>query len=117
MKVFLDDIRNPYDVGLDASEWVVVRRYQDMEDILYHCSHLITDVSLDHDLGDPIAREANGIFIPKQVEDKRTGYDLTKWMAETNIWPKENVFIHSANPVGAKNMKAIVDRYFYRKGI
>jgi len=34
-------------------------------------------------------------------------------MAENNMWPSERVDIHSANPVGQQNMKAIVDRYFY----
>lgn len=108
MKLFLDDYRNPSDVGLDNEEWIVVRRFDDIQTILMCCYDMVREksyvkeISLDHDLG-----EING--------DTRTGYDLVKWMVDRNIWPTDNIYIHSANPVGRANMKAMVDRYFYKK--
>ena len=44
----------------------------------------VADLSLDHDLG----------------EDQETGYDLVKWMAETDAWPQNKPTVHSMNPVG-----------------
>lgn len=92
MKIFLDDIRNS-----DLRDWVVVRRVDYVKTLLQH--GLVSHLSLDHDLGD----------------NEPTGYDLCKWMAENDCWPTDEIYIHSANPVGQQNMKAIVDRYFYER--
>jgi len=40
-----------------------------------------------------------------------TGYDLVKWMAENEVWPKNKPTVHSDNPVGRKNMLGVIDRY------
>jgi len=110
--VYLDDIRSgPINsaggqlIGSDAygftypdwHQWVVCRSMKCVQELL-ECG-LVRDLSLDHDLG----------------EDLPTGYDLCKWMVESNYWPKGDIFIHSQNPVGMRNMKELVDRYFYKK--
>lgn len=97
IKLWLDDERRaPFG-------WVHCNRVQDAK-VLLHAG-LVAYASLDHDLGftddeDPL----------KQVECE-TGYDLCKWMAEHRIWPKYKPMVHSANPVGAANMRAIIDRH------
>jgi len=44
------------------------------------------EISLDHDLG-----------------TGKTGYDLAKWLTVNKKWP-EKVRVHSANPVGKRNI-------------
>jgi hypothetical protein len=52
-----------------------------------------------------------GLAMP-HCEHVGTGYDLCLWMAETGHWPHEKPDVHSANPVGAKRMRGVIDRYF-----
>lgn len=100
MKVYLDDCRpgpSSYVVTdestNDWAEWVIVRGIHNLKRLLE--LGLVTDMSLDHDMGN----------------NQETGYDLCKWMAETGNWPKGHIWVHSANPVGAKNMVDTIERY------
>ena len=95
MRIFLDDIRKPSDVGLNNKEWVVIpdaiTAWQAIR------NGVVEELSLDHDLG-----------------EGPTGYDLCKWMAENNKWPSKSIYIHSQNPVGRNNMWAIIKRYYLK---
>lgn len=96
MKIWLDDIRDAPD-----ETWTVVRTPQDalreitwasVQDIPFEI------LSLDHDLGD----------------DYFTGYYLMTYLEECaykDEWDMipEMFQIHSANPVGRKNMQAAID--------
>ncbi len=85
MKVWLDDVR-PAPEG-----WVWAKN---VDDLAFHIvSGQVTDVSLDHDLG----------------EGLRTGYDFLNQfevLLATGWWTLQvpKFVIHSANPVGRKNM-------------
>lgn len=91
MKIWLDDVRNPPD---DSWTWVKNKS----EAIPLLMSGDVTHVSFDHDLG-----------------EIHTGYDLAKdiekWAFEDyhNMYawkfPKLTWDIHSANPVGRKNIE------------
>lgn len=94
MKIFLDDIRNAPD-----SSWIVIRDANKvLMDYIYEYV-IIDEISFDHDLG----------------LDEPTGYDLLKEierLAYEGFWYglKNCEFkIHSANPVGRKNMQAAID--------
>lgn len=98
--MFLDDIRNPPD-----EDWVVVRNF---DEAIAHiedngCPNFI---SFDHDLGDQFAK---------------TGYDLAKWLVETDLdcsgfLPEDFDFnVHSANPVGAANIRALLRSYLAQR--
>ena len=98
--MYLDDIRNPKTNG-----WIVVRSYTNavnwME--MYGCPDYI---SFDHDLGE-------GVF---------SGYDLAKWVVNKDLdeggnWIPEyfDFNVHSANPVGAKNIQSLIERYLDSK--
>ena len=50
-------------------------------------------VDFDHDLG-----------------EKKTGYDVAKWLAEEYPWTA-NFRIHSMNPVGANNIRQLLKHY------
>ena len=79
--------------------------------------------SLDHDLGacdrcmkgmtfDEWLRKeipARGYVNGPHCEHFGTGYTLVCWMEETGIWPTEKPVVHSANPVGAKRMRQVID--------
>lgn len=86
-KIFLDDLREA------PKGWIDVRNYDEMVGILKTLKGEEFEVSLDHDLG-----------------ETKTGYDVCKWMVENECYPTV-VTIHTANPVGAKNMFQLLDRY------
>lgn len=94
MKLWLDDVRLP-----PNNDWTWVKTVKDAKALLE--LGMITEASLDHDLGCDIFGRNN-----------QTGYDLCKWMAETDNWPTQSIRVHSMNPVGRMNMQAIIDRYF-----
>jgi hypothetical protein len=81
LKLWIDDYRKPPD---NTWEWV-----KTVEGAI-HCmsKYTVSVASLDHDLG-----------------DGPTGYDLTKWMVENNIWPQDAIYLHTGNPVGRINMQ------------
>ena len=98
VKIWLDDVRKA------PMGW---QHYKTTEDLIEYVEligwHNICVISLDHDLG----------------ENVKTGYDFLTW-AEN--WFSENkethiptFEVHSANPVGVKNMQSAIqniDRYF-----
>ena len=127
-KLFLDDIRIPKDaIGLVPSnlnqlyfenDWVVVRNFWEF------CNHIqkfgLPDfISFDHDLADV---HYNDLFSDKSLSipnsdivlkydeySEKTGYECAKWLVD---WCLENslklpdCIVHSANPVGKKNIES-----------
>jgi len=94
MKIFLDDIRNPPD-----DSWIIVRSYNDFVKLVKETSHLITEISFDHDLGmayDKVAKtgmDAAKFFVEHCIDNPNIGMDL------------EKVTVHSSNPPGVENIK------------
>lgn len=90
MRIYLDDIREP-----KTSGWTIVRTANEAINLIKKYRNEITEISFDHDLGD----------------DEMTGYDVAKWIEAECFFgmkcPKWN--IHSANPVGAKNIKMAME--------
>lgn len=87
MKVWLDDIREMPEEFTDHAVRAV-----DALDLL--ATNTVTLISLDHDLGSG---------------NEGTGYDVAKWIEEQARLGDLNKLewrLHTANPVGAKNMKA-----------
>jgi len=81
---------------------------------------LVTDISLDHDMGACAACTAAGRHIGRMTRRGNTfydycahvpsGYDLCLWMEQTGRWPRGSVRVHSANPIGAHRMREVVER-------
>jgi hypothetical protein len=89
MKIYLDDERTPKSEG-----WNIVRDAETAIKLLK--SGVVTEISLDHDLGTEL-----------------TGYDVATAIEELVFFkkikcPKWNV--HSANPVGQKNITLAMKR-------
>lgn len=97
VKIFLDDVR-PCPEG-----WLLAKTADECIELLAKYSGYVEALSLDHDLGE----EENG-----------TGYDVVKWI-ESNVAYNSDVFVppsvitvHSANPVGIKNMQAGINAIY-----
>lgn len=87
-KLWIDDERKP------PEGWLWSKDYDDAVYIL-SLKWVFEWVSFDHDLG-----------------EGKDGYDVVKWIAEENIWPSiRNIAVHTHNPVGAKNICGVVNRY------
>lgn len=96
MRLYLDDVR-PCPVG-----WYPCRAPDDFKFLVVN--YQWDEMSLDHDLGDHL--ELN--------PDMVTGYDLLKWMVHDPAanWPSHKPVVHSWNPVGAENMRNLIDNYW-----
>lgn len=114
MNVWLDDVRDA------PAGWVHCRTIEQVQS-LFLSGNIPEYMSLDHDLGYAIEflqeellnTAEDGVIVPaKDVTYNKTGYDLVKWMAEHNHWPKNKPTVHSMNPTGRANMLATIDRYF-----
>ena len=90
MKIYLDDER-------EASEgWLRVRWPDEAIELLK--TGQVTDLSLDHDLGD---------------DERGTGYDVVLWIEEamaTGPFMPPRIIVHSANPSARAKMNAGLER-------
>lgn len=95
MNVYLDDLRWCPD------GYVLAKNYDECIDLLEH--NQVEVASFDHDLGEW------GYYA-------RDGYSICKWLCyqykvnNLNYFPKI-IYLHSANPVGRKNMYELLNRY------
>ena len=104
MKLWVDDVR-PAPEGYvhiksvdEAKECIVFaeKQYANRKNVFYDCSNFIIEViDIDHDAGD--YSRFGGDYI-----------NLLDWLEETGRnYP---IHIHSMNPVGVANMRAIIKR-------
>lgn len=94
-KLWVDDERMPPD-----NTWEMARSFHEAVHML-NC-FIYDTVSLDHDLA--------SFYGHKEM----TGYDIVCWMEDQtrkDPWHMpRTILIHSANPVGRKNMQAGIDQ-------
>jgi hypothetical protein len=127
MKLFLDDIRVPFDclkyMKADVShiyedtDWDVVRTYDDFVGYIEHFG-LPDVISFDHDLADEHYSQSmyDGEFAyNKQYETfkEKTGYDCAKWLHNycvENGLPYPAYLVHSMNPVGRDNILSVFQK-------
>lgn len=121
-KLFLDDIRQPKDACHIVSnpkiywdsDWSTVKNYVEF------CEWIKTNglpdiVSFDHDLADihyEIDFDDWNDATADQLGVEETGLDCAKWMVNyciTNNVILPEYYVHSANPVGRKNIKSYLD--------
>jgi hypothetical protein len=99
-KLYIDDLRTPVD-----EDFIVIRSVEEAKRvILSSCMPIF--ISFDHDLG-----------IDEDDKLLPSGYDFAKWLVESDIagiiqFPSDFAFeVHSRNPVGAKNIKMLLEGY------
>ena len=119
MKLFLDDIRTPYDVFqytvdfdyYQESEWVIVKTYEDF------IHHIITEgipelISFDHDLSAEHYLPENQENIPYDNMEVKTGYHALKWFIKycnENDLELPKLKFHTMNLSGKINMMKLLD--------
>jgi hypothetical protein len=121
IKIYLDDIRTPIEDG-----WEIVRNYKDFVDLIEKTGlENIEKISLDHDLGETAIGEYFNNVIPNSRIDysnieEKTGYDCTKWLVDhyqnNNKVRFPEVLVHSANPVGSKNITSYINNFLKHIG-
>jgi len=93
MKVYLDDER------IAPEGWVQVRWPDEAIKLLQ--TGEVTNLSLDHDLGD---------------DQRGTGYDVLLWIEQevvsSQFTPPAKIEVHSANPPARKRMQAAIESIF-----
>jgi len=101
IKLFLDDERFPPD---DGGNWEIVRSVDEAKNFINH-NGFPPFISFDHDLSDEL-----------------TGYDLVNWIIDTdmdndgNFIPENfSFYVHSQNPIGAKNIQEKLSSYLVHK--
>lgn len=107
-KLFLDDERYPSD-----NSWVIARNYHDA--VWYVTNYgLPRYISFDHDLA---FDHYMPVIIGKPQEF--TGYDFAKWFAnyvmdnDLTLPEKFDFYVHSMNPVGAKNIRDYMSQWLH----
>lgn len=130
-KLFLDDIRIPKDaIGLVPSnmnqmywndDWDLVRNYTEFCDYI-QSNGLPEFISFDHDLSDEHyndlfsnenwIKDDNDINLKYDEYKEKTGYECAKWLVDwclENEKQLPNFIVHSANPVGKKNIESYLN--------
>lgn len=124
--LWLDDMRNPYiDVegkvpaNYDKIEWVL--NYEQFVQWIIRFG-LPNAISFDHDLADEHyvpeeyweTLQKSREYQEAQNYQEKTGMDCVKWLVEycmDNNYKLPIYHIHTANPVGAENMKGLLDNF------
>lgn len=134
-KIYLDDLRTPTN-----DNWIVVRDYYEfVEKVTELGLENIDLISLDHDLGDTAIDEYYDNVVPnyklnyKNIKEK-TGLDCAKWLIQHYYtkYPERldmsrgekksekldfpDVYVHSANPVGAHNIIGYINNFYKNEG-
>jgi hypothetical protein len=133
-KLFLDDVRSPKDaIGLIPdkhnkfyweNDWDVVKDYNEF--VLYIETNGVPKfVSFDHDLGDTAMDEYFRNVATKGTLDydnikEMTGLDCAKFLVEYCVdknQPLPEYLVHSANPVGKRNIEGFLENAKKHLGI
>ena len=109
--LFLDDCRHSTYLK-DTKTWTTVRSYNEFVDIISK-KGLPRFISFDHDLAfEHYTDPKEGIQYNDYKE--KTGYDCAKWLMEycdQNKLLIPDFQVHSANPVGKKNIIQLLETY------
>jgi hypothetical protein len=114
--LYLDDVRTP-----KADNWEVVRNYDDfVSHIKLHGLDKYEVISLDHDLGEGAMIEYYTNVKPNYELNysripEKTGMDCARFLVAESMntkIPLPQIYVHSANPIGAANIMGYVNNYF-----
>lgn len=100
MKLFVDDIRNAPD-----ETWVVARTITEAVRII--SQQIVEVISLDHDISHQVHMDTLSRPYPCQENFSAIAYYLGALYGFRNI-KQPTIILHTANPVGAKNMASIL---------
>jgi len=95
MKIYLDDVRKAPD------GYVLCLSVNQAISMIKENRDEIEELDLDHDLGDFAVDGGDAI-------------KLLDWCVENDFYPK--IILHTANPVGRRNMERLIERYWRKDG-
>jgi hypothetical protein len=101
MKLWLDDIREPWKHGCLGWEWAKTAD----EAIRLLATGTVTEADLDHDLSEMAT-------IGQPGPNEKTGYTVICWMEENGVCPRDGVRVHSVNQVGKRRMLDVIAKYY-----
>ena len=120
MRLWLDDVREPWKFGFLGATWA--KTYD--EAISFLKSGEVSFASLDHDIGacaECVAANlhAGDMKTPEttffnRCPHEKTGYDVICWMEENDVWPPDGVRCHSSNPVGRARIESVIAKHYGR---
>jgi hypothetical protein len=122
MRLFLDDIRDPYKVTyrtMPLGPWKVVRNYDafcnTINDHFQKTGKLPEFISFDHDLAQEHYSEnmMDAVAYNEMYKtfNEKTGFDCAKWLVEfclDNDLKMCDFQVHSLNPVGGTNIERLL---------
>lgn len=115
LRLYLDDIRTP-----TSEDWIIARNYDEfVSHIKFHGLGSFEVISLDHDLGEGAMVEyytnvKNNYVLDYNNINEKTGMDCCRFLISecmTQNIPLPQVYVHSANPIGAANMMGYINNY------
>lgn len=107
MRLWLDDLREPWKHGFILCEWAHTAE-QAIEQLK---TGEVTFASLDHDLK-PEHYQANTGYGDNYHCGVDCGCVVVDWMEENNVWPVDGVRVHSQNESAAIKMRLAVDKHY-----
>jgi hypothetical protein len=99
--LFFDDVREPPNDGRD---WVVARSFKEAVDLIDERGWP-NFISFDHDMG----------------YGALSGMEFAKWIVSGDLYEVHRIpdgftfDVHSANPVGAENIRSLMSQYLERR--
>lgn len=129
--LWLDDLRNPFlniegKVPTEEGTIIWVLNYDEFTQYIEKFG-LPDIISFDHDLGEEHYTpeeywddyEASKAYQEAQVYTEKTGFDCAKWLVDycmDNNKELPKYYVHSANPVGADNIRGLLENYLKFNG-
>lgn len=114
MKLYIDDIR-PAPEG-----WMQARTVTDAIKTIARFGNEITEISLDHDIS--CAVSVNGEYrpFPSPETFQAVAYYIVEYYKAhyaqidglTNKYSRPNITIHTANPIGGKELSLILENFY-----
>lgn len=110
MNLFIDDVRSPEDVGFKNVDFYVVRTGLDAVNYIEYNKPQY--IAFDHDLG-----------FDEYGDLLKTGMWVATWLVNQDCRdPKKGYItksfrfsVHSANPIGKKNIESLLNNYMKHK--
>jgi len=106
LRLWVDDVRPA------PGDWLWVKSYD--EAIAAMTCTVITEISLDHDLGMEVTGAGDaGILVGKENQTAKTGYDIACWIERSVMLGNMDAPVmrcHSANPVGRRRIEQVIEK-------
>ena len=105
MKLWIDDVR-PTPEG-----YIWCKSVNEALRTIHKYPDEITEISLDHDSGDYVTEGGDFINVLNELErlcNSKSLFQSVRWLERCE--DKYSFVLHSANPVGVANMRAIIEK-------